>query len=172
MKILWIHGFNGKGYGETSKMLKYLLPEAEIIAPQFSNDPERIKDEIHLAKETKPDLILATSYGAFIALLTPHKGIKIVHNPCMRPTKTLPDIGVNLTKKGQKLLDKYEDKIPMKGDYTNTYGLFASNDTICQFKRDFDFKFEHAGEVFTGSHYINGLDDVKVIFNKINSLRF
>lgn len=68
MKIVYFHGFGSSGASGTVEMLRHLLPEDEIIAPDIPVDPqEALPYLIDFCAEQQPDLVIGTSMGGMYA---------------------------------------------------------------------------------------------------------
>ena len=68
MKIIYFHGFASSGATGTAQLLRQMLPEHEILAPDIPMDPALalpfLKDYV---AGQKPDLIIGTSMGGMYA---------------------------------------------------------------------------------------------------------
>lgn len=68
MKIAYFHGFASSGATGTAQLLRDILPEDEIVAPDIPMDPEAalpfLKD---FCERERPDLIIGTSMGGMYA---------------------------------------------------------------------------------------------------------
>lgn len=68
MKIIYLHGFASSGATGTAQMLRSILPEVEVIAPDISMDPvEALPFLKSFCEEQQPDLIIGTSMGGMYA---------------------------------------------------------------------------------------------------------
>ena len=68
MKIVYLHGFGSSGTSGTVQLLRQLLPEVEIVAPDIPVDPvEALPYLKSYCEEEKPDLIIGTSMGGMYA---------------------------------------------------------------------------------------------------------
>lgn len=68
MKIVYLHGFGSSGTSGTVQLLRQLLPEVEIVAPDIPVDPVEALPYLKSYCETeKPDLIIGTSMGGMYA---------------------------------------------------------------------------------------------------------
>lgn len=80
IKILYVHGYLGRGYGESSELIRKEFVSREIPcildAPSFPvTDPKATKDKIKaLIEENRYDVVVASSLGAFYTMQIP--GIK------------------------------------------------------------------------------------------------
>lgn len=68
MKIVYLHGFGSSGTSGTVQLLRQLLPEVDIVAPDIPVDPAEALPFLKSYCETeKPDLIIGTSMGGMYA---------------------------------------------------------------------------------------------------------
>lgn len=68
MKILYFHGFASSGASGTVQLLRQMLPETDIIAPDIPVDPaEALPFLKELCKAELPDLVIGTSMGGMYA---------------------------------------------------------------------------------------------------------
>lgn len=68
MKIIYFHGFASSGATGTAQLLRQMLPEDEIIAPDIPMDPAEALPFLKLfIAEQHPDLIIGTSMGGMYA---------------------------------------------------------------------------------------------------------
>lgn len=64
-KIMYVHGFGSSAQSGTVKLLRQLMPRAEVIARDMPIHPEEAMTLLHHLCETeKPDLIIGSSMGA------------------------------------------------------------------------------------------------------------
>jgi predicted esterase YcpF (UPF0227 family) len=157
-KILYIHGFNGSAKSEKVSALKAKMPDDTIIAPQFSNDIKDVEANITLANTTARenwiDAVFGTSLGGFTALLVDSVDcVKVVHNPCLRPSIEMPKL-TEVSPETIAVLERLEKKLPLLGDSTQTWGLFAKHDELFSYKALFDQFYRHEGKWIEGTHYL------------------
>lgn len=93
-KILYVHGFASSGQSGTVTLLRTLLPEATVIAPDLPIHPE---EAINLLNETceqeKPDLIIGSSMGGMMTEQL--KGYdRILVNPAFQMGETMGSHGM------------------------------------------------------------------------------
>ncbi|MBP5360759.1 MAG: hypothetical protein J6129_04675 [Bacteroidaceae bacterium] len=68
MKIIYFHGFASSGASGTVQLLRQMLPEVEIVAPDIPVDPaEALPFLKELCLQEQPDLIIGTSMGGMYA---------------------------------------------------------------------------------------------------------
>ena len=88
-KILYIHGFASSGSSGTVKILRLLLPEAEVIAPDVPVDPHEAVEVLrNIAAERQPDLVIGSSMGGMYAELL-HGFDRILVNPAFQLADTI-----------------------------------------------------------------------------------
>lgn len=64
-KIMYVHGFGSSAQSGTVKLLRQLMPRAEVIARDMPIHPEEAMALLHhLCEAEKPDLIIGSSMGA------------------------------------------------------------------------------------------------------------
>ena len=64
MKLIYFHGFASSGASGTVELLRNLLPQATVIAPDIPVDPiEALPMLKQLCEEEQPDIIVGTSMG-------------------------------------------------------------------------------------------------------------
>lgn len=68
MKIVYLHGYASSGASGTVQLLRRLLPEDEILAPDIPVDPaEALPYLLGFCAEERPDLVVGTSMGGMYA---------------------------------------------------------------------------------------------------------
>lgn len=88
-KVLYLHGFASSGSSGTVRIIRLLLPEAEIIAPDIPVDPHEAVDMLRrIASEQQPDLIIGSSMGGMYAELL-HGYDRILVNPAFQLADTI-----------------------------------------------------------------------------------
>ncbi|NCC98843.1 MAG: hypothetical protein EOL95_03935 [Bacteroidia bacterium] len=119
--ILYIHGFNSAGGGTKSELLHVALPKYKILSPTFDykNFDAAVKLLNSLMKVNRPDVVVGTSLGGFLAMYAGYKynAKCIIINPTTHPSETLARfVGENknlLTKQKYMFtesdLSKYKD---------------------------------------------------------------
>lgn len=88
-RILYLHGFASSGSSGTVRILRLLLPEAEVMAPDIPVDPHeavKVLESIHA--DFAPDLIIGSSMGAMYAEML-HGTDRILVNPAFRLADTI-----------------------------------------------------------------------------------
>lgn len=84
MKLIYFHGFASSGASGTVKLLRKILPSADIIAPDIPVDPNEALPMLKkLVEDEKPDVIIGTSMGAMYAQQM-HGHLRVCVNPAFR----------------------------------------------------------------------------------------
>ena len=94
IRALYIHGYNGSGYtGEAiEKIAKAQGIDIKVFTEKFDKNPTEILKKVKTLIRTKDiNLLIASSYGAFIALQITNL-FKIVINPCLFPSIEIPKL--------------------------------------------------------------------------------
>lgn len=88
-KVLYLHGFASSGSSGTVKIIRLLLPEAEVIAPDIPVEPHEALAMLRgIAAEQQPDLIIGSSMGAMFAELL-YGYDRILVNPAFQLADTI-----------------------------------------------------------------------------------
>lgn len=172
-RIVYFHGFGSSGASGTVEMLRKMLPECEVLAPDIPVDPV---DALPYLKEfcatEQPDLIIGTSMGGMYAQQM-FGFRKICVNPAfnMSTMSKVLKTGVhkffNGRKDNQKEFRITRDTIQhfnqmerqqFKGitpfDKENTWGLFGIHDTQVN-TYDLFKKYYSNARRFDGEHQLN-----------------
>lgn len=173
MKIVYFHGFASSGASGTVELLRKLMPEIEVIAPDIPVDPQDALPYLQqLCKGEQPDLVIGTSMGAMYAQqMFGFK--KICVNPAFNMSrmskvlKTGEHKFLNGRKDGQKTFKISKDtiqhfnmmeRVQFKGitdfDKENTYGLFGIHDESVNTYDLFKKHYKNA-QRFEGEHQLN-----------------
>lgn len=173
MKIIYFHGFASSGASGTVELLRKLLPEVDVVAPDIPVDPaEALPFLQQFVKDEQPDLIIGTSMGAMYAQqMFGFK--KICVNPAFNMSrmsnalKTGEHKFLNGRKDSQKTFKITKDIIQhfnmmerqqFKGitdfDKENTYGLFGIHDKSVN-TYDLFRKYYKNATRFDGEHQLN-----------------
>lgn len=68
MKLIYFHGFGSSGASGTVELLRKLLPDWEVVAPDIPVDPQEALPYLRELCETEqPDIVLGTSMGGMYA---------------------------------------------------------------------------------------------------------
>lgn len=164
IKILYVHGYNGKANGESfQKLAKY----AEVAdfggekVEMHSFDYEAtipFKAERALRKyyfENDIDLIIGSSLGGFIAASC-EWARRIVVNPCWKPSVELPKVGYTGPTEAYGLMEEHLGCFAEKGDGELCIGCFAEADELLGTKYKDAFS-EHFKETYVipGGHHLS-----------------
>ena len=173
MKIVYFHGFASSGASGTVELLRKLLPEVDVVAPDIPVDPaEALPFLQQFVKDEQPDLIIGTSMGAMYAQqMFGFK--KICVNPAFNMSrmsnalKTGEHKFLNGRKDSQKTFKITKDIVQhfnmmerqqFKGitdfDKENTYGLFGIHDKSVN-TYDLFRKYYKNATRFDGEHQLN-----------------
>jgi len=174
MKIAYFHGFASSGATGTAQLLRALLPDDEIIAPDIPMDPEQAFPFLkEFCAETQPDLIIGTSMGAMYAQQM--RGFKKI---CVNPAFNMSRMSKVLKPGVFKYLNGRKDnakefKISKETiqhyfqmerkqfdgitdfDRENTYGLFGTRDTTVGGGYELFKKYYKKANHFEGEHQLN-----------------
>lgn len=175
--ILYIHGFASSGNSGTPQMLRQMLYRqgVQVIAPDVPVSPATAMVFLRqLVGEVRPDLIIATSMGAFYAEQL--RGFpRILVNPSFQMSRMLTfgglgrqafrnkrEDGAHEFKVDQQMISEFRtlEKNTFRGitpdDRALVWGLFGSEDHRVDFREAF---IEHYGaehsSVFEGGHQLN-----------------
>lgn len=189
MKLIYLHGFGSSGASGTVEILRKLLPEDEIIAPDIPIDPlEALPFLQQLCAEEQPDIVLGTSMGGMYAHQM--KGFyRICVNPAlnMSTASGVMKTGVhkffNRRKDNQKefrvtreliqhhnMIERQQFKNITEDDKAKCYGLFGINDPVVKTYDLFRKHYPNATR-FEGEHQLNEKSLRKAVIPLINEIR-
>lgn len=189
MKLIYLHGFGSSGASGTVEILRKLLPEDEIIAPDIPIDPlEALPFLQQLCAEEQPDIVLGTSMGGMYAHQM--KGFyRICVNPAlnMSTASGVMKTGVhkffNRRKDNQKefrvtreliqhhnMIERQQFKNITDDDKAKCYGLFGINDPVVKTYDLFRKHYPNATR-FEGEHQLNEKSLRKAVIPLINEIR-
>lgn len=173
MKIVYFHGFASSGATGTVEILRNLLPEVEIVAPDIPVDPKEALPYLQdFCKTENPDLIIGTSMGGMYAQQM--FGFKKI---CVNPAFNMSRMSNALKTGEHKFLNGRKDsqktfkitkeiiqnfnmmeRAQFKGitpfDKDNTYGLFGIHDETVNTYDLFKKYYKNATR-FEGEHRLN-----------------
>lgn len=173
MKLIYFHGFASSGASGTVQLLRKLLPQDEVIAPDIPVDPQEALPMLRqLVADELPDLIIGTSMGGMYAQqMFGH--VRICVNPAFHMStmshalKTGTHKWLNGRKDNEKEFRVTRDIIQhfnqmerqqFKGitdfDKENCYGLFGIHDQVAHGYDTFCKYYPHAIR-FEGEHQLN-----------------
>ena len=193
MRILYLHGLGSSGNSNTANILRKLLPNDEIFAPEIPINPSKVWDFlIKIHNEFNPNITIGTSLGGFYAMIYGTE-YKIIVNPAMFPSKDIKDrigLGVKpyfsertngathyiINEKFINDLKELEDtffKYNLDGEFREvTYGLFGDKDELLDHKNDFNELFKKTPIIMNGiEHRLNEEAITTYIIPIIESLR-
>ena len=173
MKLIYFHGFGSSGASGTVQLLRLLLPEAEVIAPDIPVDPvEALPFLKKLCEDEQPDIIVGTSMGGMYAQQM--RGfVRICINPALNMStmsgvlKTGEHKFFNGRKDNQKTfritrdiiqhhnqMERQQFKDITPWDKEHCYGLFGINDKQVN---TYDLVRKHYPHAirFEGEHRLN-----------------
>lgn len=172
MKILYIHGFNGKPEGPKLDMLRHNFKKAEIIAPQHDNDARSVYQLLSELVNTLgdyDDLILGSSLGGFWAnfFSLKYQLSAVMVNPVISPSATLAQLGYSASRDYLS----FEEQIPAMGRSPRTV-LLAQDDELLDY-RDAQEYYSHQCGVHTyqtGGHRMNTPESLDHIRKAVSSI--
>lgn len=133
LRILYVHGFEGSGNGNSSKLLKKIISEIlqtdiKLIAPQFENNLLKFKDNINKIKiySNNVDIIISSSFGALETLVADIKIPRILINPALLPYTELLKIGLEPSDNFKQL----ETTIPKYLKKQNIWYVISDKDNV------------------------------------------
>jgi predicted esterase YcpF (UPF0227 family) len=137
-------------------MLRNLLTrQAETIAPDFPAEPLAALAQANKIIAGGVDLVVASSYGGFIALNLDNNPLKLLINPCLRPSKELGKVEEAVPDDIIALFESMESKqYAMFGDRSRTHALFTDDDELFSYKDEY---LQHFSNVYTakGGHRLS-----------------
>ena len=174
MKIVYFHGFASSGATGTAQLLRKMLPDDEIIAPDIPMDPEEALPFLkEFCNTENPDLIVGTSMGGMYAQQM-HGFRKICVNPAFnmsRMSKVLrPGTFKYLNGRKDNSKEFRITKETMQHyfqmerrqfdgitdfDLENTWGLFGTEDDTTRGSYDIFRKHYPNASRFEGGHQLN-----------------
>lgn len=93
-KILYVHGFASSGQSGTVTLLRTLLPEVTVVAPDLPIHPAEAMELLHrVCEEEKPDLIIGSSMGGMFTEQL-HGYDRILVNPAFQMGDTMGSHGM------------------------------------------------------------------------------
>lgn len=173
MKLIYFHGFASSGASGTVELLRNMMPEDTVIAPDIPVDPvEALPFLQKLCQDEQPDIIVGTSMGGMYAQQM--RGfLRICVNPAfnMSTNSKVLKTGTfkfhNGRKDNQKEFRITKDIIQhfnqmerqqFKGitpeEQELCYGLFGINDPVVHTYDLFKKHYPHA-QRFEGEHQLN-----------------
>lgn len=141
-KILYIYGLGSSPQSTTARTLGELLrsSDMEIVTTEYSQEEPKVglAQLEKFINDEKPDGIVASSLGAFFALVLYPPVPRILINVCFRPSVELPKLGYDGSK--YKPLEDY-----LQREYHNQPPSYLFEDVTCLLGTDdelFSYKDE------------------------------
>jgi predicted esterase YcpF (UPF0227 family) len=173
MKIVYFHGFASSGASGTVQLLRKLMPEAEVIAPDIPVEPlEALPFLRQLVEQEQPDVIIGTSMGGMYAHQM-HGFKRICVNPAVNMStmshvlKTGEHKFLNGRKDNQKTfritrdiiqhhnqIERQQFKNLTDEDRADVWGLFGIHDKTCNTYGAFSKHYPQC-QRFDGEHQLN-----------------
>ena len=173
MKLIYFHGFGSSGASGTVQLLRRLLPEDEIIAPDIPVEPlDALPYLRELCEQEQPDIVLGTSMGGMYAHQM-HGFKRICVNPAVNMStmsgvlKTGEHKFFNGRKDNQKTfritrdiiqhhnqIERQQFKNLTDEDRQHVWGLFGINDKSCNTYGLFSKHYPQC-QRFDGEHQLN-----------------
>lgn len=176
MKIVYFHGFASSGASGTVQLLRRLLPEDEVIAPDIPVDPaDALPFLLELCAAEQPDLVVGTSMGGMYAQQM--RGfVRICVNPAfnMSTMSKVLRTGMHKFLNGRKdnakefritqdilrnfnKMERAQFKDIAPGDRERCYGLFGTEDrTVNPVNAYNTFRKHYTHAIrFEGGHQLN-----------------
>lgn len=188
MKLIYFHGFGSSGASGTVQLLRRLLPEDEIIAPDIPVEPlDALPYLRELCEQEQPDIVLGTSMGGMYAHQM-HGFKRICVNPAVNMStmsgvlKTGEHKFFNGRKDNQKTfritrdiiqhhnqIERQQFKNLTDEDRQYVWGLFGINDKSCNTYGLFSKHYPQC-QRFDGEHQLNEKVLKKVVLPLIASV--
>ena len=173
MKLIYFHGFGSSGASGTVQLLRKLLPDDEVIAPDIPVEPlEALPFLRQLCEQEQPDIILGTSMGGMYAHQM-HGFKRICVNPAINMStmssvlKTGEHKFFNGRKDNQKTfritreiiqhhnqIERQQFKNLTDEDRQHVWGLFGIHDKTCNTYDTFHKHYPQC-QRFDGEHQLN-----------------
>lgn len=162
IKILYVHGYNGKPDGGSfQKLAKYAevadFGGKKVEMHSFDYDAEDPYDALKRLNqyyfENNIDLIIGSSLGGFLAAGCDFT-CRIVVNPCWVPSEELPKVGYTGYLEDYKSLEQYWGEEPKTIDSELCIGCFAPADELLgtKYMEEFKKQFKEVYEIPGGHH--------------------
>lgn len=174
MKIVYFHGFASSGATGTVELLRRMLPEDEIIAPDIPMDPaEALPFLKEFCASQNPDLIIGTSMGGMYA-----QQMRGYRKICVNPAFNMSRMSKVLKRGTFKYLNGRKDNARefsitketiqhyfamerrqfdgiTEREREITWGLFGTEDDTTRGSYDIFRKYYTKGFRFEGGHQLN-----------------
>lgn len=186
LDVLYVHGYNGSGSGETATTIKNLLDPEKYnwISPNFFNcvaDVEKNISQINeIIDKLHPEIIIGNSLGTFEVMQATSGVYRVLINPVFNPvTQSLqPKIfddsfgamSERLSELAHNLQFDYEDRCV-------TFGFFGALDDVVncqtQFEEEFGAKymtvFPNVGHKLFGPQLQVVVDRIDWIYERLTA---
>lgn len=194
-KIVYIHGLGGaKCQSGTYKALKENLKDVIVLSPEVPHNPtDAIKWIKEYLDKEKPDLVIATSMGAFYTLLNNENINTIVINPAMygyydlmkcfglnhkgnfKPGRSDGKLEFILDEKYynelEELTEKYISILNNKRvNIKNIRGIFGDSDELFHHKDDYEKNYNNKCIMIGDYHSISYNSVIKYVIPYVNEL--
>lgn len=180
INVLYVHGYNGSGNGNTGCILNVLLDKEKfnLLRLDFSNRfvdvGANIQSINELMKRYHPMIIIANSLGTFETMCALGGPYKILINPVFDPINDLlQKDGFDETyESAQKMISELADNLEF--DYEDkyvTYGFFGDKDdrVNCQSKFEEIFGAERMTVLKDAEHRFNR-SELQLVANLVSTI--
>ena len=178
--ILYVHGLSSSGNSRTVNIIRRLLPEYHIIAPDLPFDPQEALTLLNnLCDQKQPDLIVGSSMGGMFAQKL--KGYKkILINPAFHVSVHMRQIigtetfynprkdGIQTYEITPELCDAYENMEKVQFDDVDqremelTHALFGRNDLLVNCQEEYKMHYPYF-TLFDGEHSLTEEEIAEVL---------
>lgn len=87
--VLYVHGFGSSGQSNTPRLLRQMLPQAEVVAPDLPVHPEEALAMLQsYCREAQPAAVVGTSMGGMYAEML-YGYDRVLVNPAFNLHETL-----------------------------------------------------------------------------------
>lgn len=150
--ILYIHGLGSNKNSSTYKYIKEYFSEYNVISYTFDlTNPKQCLNDINTKISKKqPDIVIASSLGAFFGLISDFDKTTIVINPCMNPAYEIP----KLTELKDNQIHEFEQLSIKLRKKSNVHGIFGDNDELFSYKPEFNKLYSDSMTV-SGGHRLS-----------------
>lgn len=150
INVLYVHGYNGSGSGDTATTIKRLLnaDRYNYISPQFSNRVGDIEQNIQqindIIEKDKPSVVIGNSLGTFEVMNTKSGMYRILINPVFNPvTDSLqPEIFDESFAAISHRISEMANSFNFDDETKHmTYGFFGADDDVVSCQAQFKDAF-------------------------------
>lgn len=176
-KALYIHGLGSDKNSSTFNVLKSSFPEFDWYTDTFSLvDPDKTMKQINTILSKGIQIVVASSFGAFYALMIQDSLAKIVVNPCMKPSIEIPKLDTEIdTDKFKKLEEDLYSNVDGEMRMC-TYGVFGNRDELFNYQHLFAKVYGKDMIKVSGGHRLDGnvlasaVHQALSYFDKVNNV--